>query len=77
HHFDHSSAAHQLRQATGELPLKQRLVFTLSFYEEMTYEEIARLLRCSLGTVASRKHAAVRKLASKLRRLAPEKFPRA
>lgn len=59
------------QRAIGELPTKHRLVFTLSFYEGMTYEEIGLLLGCSPGTVASRKHAAVKKLASKLRRLAP------
>ncbi len=65
-------AEEKLRAAIAELPRKQRLVFTLSFYEGMTYEEIGRLLSCSPGTVASRKHAAVTRLASKLRRLAPE-----
>ncbi len=62
----------KLRSAIAELPTKQRLVFTLSFYEGRTYDEIARLLGCSPGTVASRKHTAVKRLASKLRRLAPE-----
>jgi RNA polymerase sigma-70 factor (ECF subfamily) len=64
-------AEDKLRLAVASLPPKQRLVFTLSFYEERTYEEISRLLGCSPGTVASRKHAAVRKLASRLRVLSP------
>lgn len=62
----------KFQAAITELPHKQRLVFTLSFYDGRTYEEIGRLLGCSPGTVASRKHAAVGKLASKLRKLAPE-----
>ena len=62
----------KLQQAILSLPVKQRHVFTLSFYDGMSYEEIASLLGCSPGTVASRKHTAVRKLASKLRKLAPE-----
>jgi len=61
----------KLRAAIAELPQKQRLVFTLSFYEGRTYEEIGRFLGCSPGTVASRKHTAVRKLASKLRKFTP------
>jgi len=64
-------AEEKLRRAIMELPPKQRQVFTMSFYDEMGYEEIARLLGCSPGTVASRKHAAVQKLASKLRKMAP------
>lgn len=67
-------AEEKLREAISELPRKQRLVFTLSFYDGMTYEEIGQLLGCSPGTVASRKHTAVRRLASKLRRLAPGCF---
>jgi RNA polymerase sigma-70 factor (ECF subfamily) len=62
----------KLREAIMSLPAKQRQVFTLSFYEGMSYDEIARLLGCSPGTVASRKHAAVKKLGSKLRRLSPD-----
>ncbi|MDP2896556.1 MAG: sigma-70 family RNA polymerase sigma factor [bacterium] len=65
-------AEQRLQEAIVSLPLKQRQVFTLSFYEEMSYEEIARLVGCSPGTVASRKHAAVKKLAAKLRRLPAE-----
>ncbi len=65
----------KLREAIMSLPVKQRQVFTLSFYEGMSYEEIARLVKCSPGTVASRKHAAVQKLASKLRRLSSELLP--
>jgi RNA polymerase sigma-70 factor, ECF subfamily len=65
-------AEQRLQEAVLSLPVKQRQVFTLSFYEEMSYDEIARLVGCSPGTVASRKHAAVHALAAKLRRLPPE-----
>jgi len=65
-------AEEKLQEAVVSLPMKQRQVFFLSFYEEMSYDEIARVVGCSPGTVASRKHAAVRKLASKLRRLSPD-----
>lgn len=65
-------AEQRLQEAILSLPLKQRQVFTLSFYQEMSYEEIARLVGCSPGTVASRKHAAVKKLAARLRRLPAE-----
>jgi RNA polymerase sigma-70 factor (ECF subfamily) len=65
----------KLREAILSLPAKQRQVFTLSFYEGMSYEEIAGLVGCSPGTVASRKHAAVKRLAMKLRKLSPELPP--
>lgn len=65
-------AERRLQEAVLSLPVKQRQVFTLSFYEEMSYDEIARLVGCSPGTVASRKHAAVQALGAKLRRLPPD-----
>ena len=71
HALSRKEAEEKLREAISELPRKQRVVFTLSFYDGMTYEEIGQLLGCSPGTVASRKHTAVRRLASKLRRLGP------
>lgn len=65
-------AERHLQQAVLSLPVKQRQVFTLSFYQEMSYDEIARLVGCSPGTVASRKHAAIKALGAKLRRLPPD-----
>lgn len=62
----------RLQEAISSLPVKQRQVFTLSFYEEKSYDEIARLVGCSPGTVASRKHAAVKALGARLRRLPPD-----
>lgn len=44
------------------LPADQREVFTLSHFEELTYTEIAQILRCSKGTVASRKRLAIESL---------------
>jgi len=55
--------------ALGGLPEDQRTVFHLSEVEGLTYDAIARLLDISPGTVASRKHHAVRKLRDGLRRL--------
>lgn len=57
-----------VRQAVGELPEPQRVVFLLSHYEGFSYAEIASALDCPLGTVASRKRLATETLR---RRLAP------
>lgn len=65
-------AQRRIQEAVLSLPAKQRQVFALSFYEEKSYDEIARLVGCSPGTVASRKHAAVKALGAKLRRLPPD-----
>lgn len=65
-------AENMLQEAILSLPAKQRLAFTLSFYEGKSYNEIGTLLGCSPGTVASRKHTAVKRLAAKLRKVAPD-----
>ncbi len=44
------------------LPEKQRLVILLKFYEDMSYQEIADVLCCPLGTVKSRMHEGIKKL---------------
>jgi RNA polymerase sigma-70 factor (ECF subfamily) len=64
---DAESRADFLR-ALGQLPEIQRSVFHLSEIEGLSYAEIARVLQLSPGTIASRKHHAVRKLRELLRR---------
>ncbi len=63
-----------VREALDELPHHHRSVLALRYLEGMSYREIAESLGCSLGTVKSRIHYALRKVAGKLehrRGLAP------
>lgn len=60
---------HDLRAALAALPEDQRSAFHLSEIEGLTYAEIAAILGVSPGTIASRKHHAVRKLREHLERL--------
>lgn len=46
--------AAQIHAALDELPAEQREVLVLRFLEEMSYEEIARVVGCQVGTVRSR-----------------------
>ena len=55
-----------IRLAVQELPEVQRCVFALSEYENMSYKDIARVLDCPVGTVASRKRLAVEALRRRL-----------
>jgi RNA polymerase sigma-70 factor (ECF subfamily) len=48
--------------AVKALPTEQRTVFVLRFYEDMSYDEIARELGLPLGTVMSRLNRARRRL---------------
>jgi RNA polymerase sigma-70 factor (ECF subfamily) len=68
---DTELAQHRLRErlhrALAALPVEMREVFVLSEIEGIPYQEIARICGCPMGTVASRKHAAVLKLREMLR----------
>ena len=60
--------AAQIHAALDDLPAEQREVLVLRFLEEMSYEQIARVVGCQLGTVRSRIHYAKRALRSVLER---------
>ena len=53
-------------QAVLELPLKQRLVFNLRYYDGMSYGQIARVLGQREQTLKVNYHYAVQKLKEKL-----------
>lgn len=56
-----------VRQSVLDMPEEQREVFILSHYQQLTYGEIAAVIGCPLGTVASRKRQAVLTLRRRLR----------
>jgi len=51
-----------LRQALDRLPLRKREILLLSRYEDMKYKDIAQLLGCSVETIKTSVHRAVRDL---------------
>lgn len=59
--------AEAVRQAVADLPEPQRVVFVMSQYEGLSYREIAAVLDCPVGTVASRKHEALETLRRRLK----------
>jgi RNA polymerase sigma-70 factor, ECF subfamily len=58
--------ADAVRAALDELPEEQREVLVLRFVEQMTYDEIARVIDHPVGTVRSRIHYAKLALRAKL-----------
>ncbi len=57
-----SDDAQAIHAALDELATEHREVLVLRFLEEMTYEDIAKVVGCQLGTVRSRIHYAKRAL---------------
>jgi len=51
-----------IQQAILNLPEKQRIVFSLRYYEEMPYEEMSKLLNTSEGALKASYHFAVKKV---------------
>jgi RNA polymerase sigma-70 factor (ECF subfamily) len=56
-------------KAIEKLPMKHRMAFVLREFEGLTYEEMAQVMGCSLGTVMSRLHHARKKLQASLIRM--------
>lgn len=52
----------QIVNAVAGLPADQRAALTLREIDGFSYQEIARIMNCSIGTVMSRLHAARQKL---------------
>ena len=58
--------------AIGRLPDEYRVVATLYFMEDLSYEEIAQVLACPIGTVRSRLHRGRKMLQKALWQVAEE-----
>lgn len=56
----------KVREAVGKLSPEHRLVFILTEYHGLSYQEVAAIAQCPVGTVASRKNTAVRQLRNRL-----------
>lgn len=61
-YFDGNEAELLLQKSLAKLPEKQRLVFNLKYFEEMTYEEMSQILETSVGALKASYHHAVKKI---------------
>ncbi|HEY8563567.1 MAG TPA: sigma-70 family RNA polymerase sigma factor [Pyrinomonadaceae bacterium] len=64
--------ANEVQKALGALKSKYRLPILLKYSENLSYEEIAKILECSVGTVGSRLNRGHKMLAQKLKHLKGE-----
>jgi RNA polymerase sigma-70 factor (ECF subfamily) len=61
-HFNPNKLEWKLQLAIQQLPEKQKLVFSLRYYDEMPYEEMSRVLDTSEGALKASYHHAVKKI---------------
>ena len=60
--FDGDEAQVILQNAILQLPDKQRIVFNLKYFEEMSYEDMSKVLKTSEGALKASYHHAVKKI---------------
>ncbi len=61
-YFDGDELQLKLQKAILTLPPKQRLVFNMKYYDELKYEEMAKILNKTTGALKASYHHAVNKI---------------
>jgi RNA polymerase sigma-70 factor (ECF subfamily) len=72
--LERSELRKRIDEALGRLSVEHRTALVLLEFEELEYKEIAKRMKCSLGTVMSRIFYARRKLAALLRDMKREDY---
>ena len=65
--YTRAQNARCVRDAVSALPPKLRMAVLLRYFDELSYEEMAQVLHCSMGTVASRLSRGHKMLAERLK----------
>jgi RNA polymerase sigma-70 factor (ECF subfamily) len=60
--FDGDEIQLKLQKAILKLPVKQRLVFNMKYFEEMKYKDMSTILGTSVGALKASYHIAVKKI---------------
>ena len=66
-YFEGDEIQLKLQKALAQLPDKQKLVFTMKYFQEMKYEEISEVLETSVGALKASYHLAVKKIETYLK----------
>ncbi len=61
-YFDGDEAQIRLEKALTTLPNKQRVVFNMRYYDELSYKEMSEVLKTSEGALKASYHHAVKKI---------------
>jgi len=60
--LDTNSIQFKLQKAILKLPEKQKIVFNMRYYENLTYKEISQILGTSVGALKASYHIAIKKI---------------
>jgi RNA polymerase sigma-70 factor, ECF subfamily len=71
-YLERQAIAHAIKEALEQIPLKQRVAFILNKYQELSYGEVAEIMKISEKAVKSLIHRAKETLAEKLKPSLPE-----
>ncbi len=66
-YFEGTEIQLKLQKAIAQLPEKQRLVFNMKYFDDLTYEELSEILDTSVGGLKSSYHIAVKKITAYLK----------
>lgn len=67
-YFDGDEAQALLQEAISLLPAKQKAVFTMKYFDEMKYDQMAEITGTSVGALKASYHLAVKKITDFLNR---------
>ncbi|MEW6685503.1 MAG: sigma-70 family RNA polymerase sigma factor [Candidatus Edwardsbacteria bacterium] len=67
--INHKRRQEMIRKAVEKLPVKQRAVFVMHYYEEMPHQEIAEVMGRTVGSVKANYFQAVQKLRKMLQKV--------
>jgi RNA polymerase sigma-70 factor (ECF subfamily) len=62
-YFEGDAIQLQFQKAIATLPERQRLIFTMKYFEDHTFEELSEILETTTGGLKSSYHIAVKKIA--------------
>ena len=65
-YFNGNEAQRLLFKAITRLPQKQKAVFTMRYFDELSYEEISEILGTSVGALKASYHFAAEKIRSEI-----------
>lgn len=68
-HFNGDHLQRELHKSIQRLPEKQRIVFSLRYFDEMKYEDISDITGTSIGALKASYHHAYTKIADELKKL--------